>query len=121
MFEFAEVAFDDIAPAVDGGIDRALDLAIALGRDVGASAACGDKVDDRSGVIAAIGDERFGGRQALDQRLDRRLVGRLACREGDAKRQAVLIDQRVDLGAQSATRTADGVIRTPFLPPAACW
>jgi hypothetical protein len=35
-------------------------------------------------------------------------------------RQAVLIDHGVDLGAQSATRTANGVILAPFFPPAAC-
>jgi hypothetical protein len=27
----------------------------------------------------------------------------------------------VELGAQSATRTANDVIRTPFFAPAACW
>jgi hypothetical protein len=26
----------------------------------------------------------------------------------------------MDFGAQSATRTANGVIRAPFFPPAAC-
>lgn len=34
--------------------------------------------------------------------------------------QAMLIDHCVDLGAQSSTRAADGVIRTPFVPPATC-
>jgi hypothetical protein len=27
----------------------------------------------------------------------------------------------MDLGAQPSARTTDGVIRAPFLPPAACW
>jgi hypothetical protein len=27
----------------------------------------------------------------------------------------------VDLAGQSSTRATDGVIRTPFFPPAACW
>jgi hypothetical protein len=36
-------------------------------------------------------------------------------------RQAFLIDDRIDLGAQSSTRTADGVILAPFFLPAACW
>jgi hypothetical protein len=27
----------------------------------------------------------------------------------------------MDFAGQSSTRTADGVIRAPFLPPAACW
>jgi len=33
----------------------------------------------------------------------------------------VRADAGVDLGGQSATRTTDGVIRAPFLPPAVCW
>jgi hypothetical protein len=40
--------------------------------------------------------------------------------EHQPNRQSVLIDSNVDLGAQSSTRTADGVIFAPFLPPAAC-
>lgn len=45
----------------------------------------------------------------------------LSCGEHEPYRQTVLIDQSVDLGAQSSTRAADGVIFAPFLPPAACW
>ena len=87
---------------------------------MGASATGSDEGDDGLGVVAAIGDQRLGRRQAVDQRRDRRFVGRLPGREGYPERQAILVDQGVDLGAQSATRTADGVIRAPFLPPAAC-
>ena len=36
-------------------------------------------------------------------------------------RQTILVDDGIDLGAQSSTRTADGVILAPFFPPAACW
>ncbi len=32
---------------------------------------------------------------------------------------AVVVD--VDFGAQPASRASDGVVRTPFFPPAACW
>jgi hypothetical protein len=45
----------------------------------------------------------------------------LAGGQHEPHRQAVFIDQGVDLGAQSSTRTADGVIFAPFFPPAACW
>ena len=30
-------------------------------------------------------------------------------------------DDDVDFGAQPASRASDGVVRTPFFPPAACW
>jgi hypothetical protein len=45
----------------------------------------------------------------------------LAGRQDQPHGQTVFIHQSVDLGAQSATRTADGVIFAPFFPPAACW
>lgn len=64
-------------------------------------------------------DIRAGGKRSIS--LDGGLVGGLAGGEHDPERQAVLVHQGVDLGAQSSTRTADGVIRAPFLPPAACW
>ena len=121
MFELAEVPLDDVALAVDRRIDGALDLSISLGRDVGAAAPSFDQVDDGAGVVAPVCDQRPGWLEAVDQGLDGRLVRGLARRQDDPQRQAVLIDQGVDLGAQSSTRTADGVIRAPFFPPAACW
>jgi hypothetical protein len=48
-------------------------------------------------------------------------IVRLARCQHQPHRQAAFIDEGVDLGAQSATRTADGVIFAPFFPPAACW
>jgi hypothetical protein len=44
----------------------------------------------------------------------------LAGGQQQADRQAVAVNDGMDLGAQSSTRTADGVIRAPFFPPAAC-
>ncbi len=36
-------------------------------------------------------------------------------------RQAKAVDDDVNFGAQPASRASDGVVRTPFFPPAACW
>ena len=121
MLEFAEVALDEISLSVDLRVDGALDLSIPLGRDVGATATDADQIDDRLSVVTPVGDESPCWRQALDQIGDGGLVGGLAGGQNDPDRQAVLIYDSVDLGAQSSTRTADGVIRAPFFPPAACW
>ena len=80
-----------------------------------------DQIDDGAGVVAAIGDDVTAGRQGFEQRRGGGLVGGLAWRQRKADRHSLLVDHGADLGAQSSTRTADGVIRTPFLPPAACW
>lgn len=71
-------------------------------------------------VICPVGDHVAAG-EAREQGRSCGDVMRLACRENDANRQAIFVHQRIDLGAQSSTRTTDGVIRTPFFPPAACW
>jgi hypothetical protein len=44
----------------------------------------------------------------------------LAGGEHQPQRQSVGADDGMDLGAQSSTRAADGVILAPFFPPAAC-
>ena len=121
MFELAEEALDLIALAVDRRVDGALDLTITLGGDMGLSASGSDQVEDGLGVVAAVSDERACRRQAVDELGDRRLVRCLSSGQHDPERQAVLVHQGVDLGAQSSTRTADGVIRAPLFPPAACW
>ena len=120
LLELAEEALDLVALSVDRRIDGALDLAVSLGRDVSLSAAGAHQIDDGLGVVASIGDEGLSRRQTVDQRLHGGLVRGLAGGEHDPQWQAVLIHQGVDLGAQSSTRTADGVIRAPFFPPAAC-
>ena len=68
-----------------------------------------------------IGDQRVGGIEAIDQGFDSDIIRGLTGREDDPQRQAVLIDWGVELGAQSPMRRADGVIRAPLFPPAACW
>jgi hypothetical protein len=52
VFELVEEALDEVAMAVEVRIDRALDLAVAAGRDVGASAGGFDEIEDGAGVVA---------------------------------------------------------------------
>lgn len=121
MLELAEEAFDEVAALVEGGVDGSLDADATLGRNVCFAAEAVHEIDDSLTVVAAVGDEGVRGREAGEQFRNDRLVGSLARRNQQPDRQAVLVDDGVDFGAQSSTRTADGVIRAPFLPPAACW
>lgn len=119
LLEFAEEAFDQISMAVELWWDGALPADPALGRDVCLAAPGCHPVYQRHAVVAAVGYD--GARQQRVQKGRRRaLVGGLSGRDVQADRQAILIDDRVDFGTQSATRTADGVILAPFFPPAAC-
>ena len=107
VLELVEEAFDEIALAVEVMGCGALLPAISLGRDVGARAMVGDGVPGR---LKAVKEGRHGS-----------LVGGLARGENEAARQAKAVDDDVDFGAQPVSRASDGVIRTPFFPPAACW
>ena len=120
MFEFVEEALDQVALAVELEIDAADHPDIALAGDVGGGAERGEQLDDAARAVAAVGDRIAGRPQAVDQARQGGLVGGLTGRQQEADRQAGGIDDGVDLGRQSPTRTADGVIRAPFFPPAAC-
>lgn len=74
VFELAEEALDPVALAVDGRINRSLDLAITLSWDACLPAARPDQVDGGPSVIGAIGDEGGGWWQAICQSTDHRLV-----------------------------------------------
>lgn len=120
VLELVEEAFDEVALAVDFEVDRAAEPDIALAWDVG-GAACGlDEFDDAAREVSSIGEDIAAQAEPLEQGRRGRLVGGLARRQHQAHRQAVAIDDGMDLGAQSAARSSDGVIRTPFFPPAAC-
>jgi hypothetical protein len=57
VLELAEEALDEIALAVDTPVDGAMHETLAGRRDVGFGAAGSDQVEQRIGVIAAIGDD----------------------------------------------------------------
>lgn len=120
VFELVEEPLDQIALSVESGIDRALDFAIALGGDVSPPAMRFDEIEHGARIVSAIGDDVAGARMPREKALDRRLVRSLPGREGDGDRQSARVDHRIDLGAQSSTRTTEGVIRPPFFA-AACW
>ena len=120
MFELAEEAFDQVALAIDALVDRAVDEALSGRGDVGFGPALPDQVEERICVVATIGDD-VAAFQAIEQnRRCTQVMGLSGCQH-EPDRQAVLIDQSIDLGAQSSTRTTNGVIFAPFFPPAACW
>jgi len=120
MLEFIEVALDQVALAVDATIDAALDEAIPLRGDMGLGAGCSDEIEQRARIVATVGDD-VAAFETGEQRWCSDSVVRLTGGQHEPHGQAVLIDNSVDFGAQSATRATDGVILAPFFPPAACW
>jgi hypothetical protein len=121
VFDPVEEAFDEVALSVDLAIDGALDLAVALGGDVRSRTVRDDEIEDGAGVIAAIGDGIVCWAKAVEERLNGSLVGGLTRAQHEPQRQAASVHHDMNFGAQSASRSSDGVIRAPFFPPAACW
>ena len=120
MFELAEEALDQIALSIDASIDGAMHDALAGRRDVCFGASCPDQVEQCVGVIGTIGNDMLA-LEAFEKVWRGANIMCLTCGQYQPNRKAILVDKSVDLGAQSATRAADGVIFAPFLPPAACW
>ncbi len=116
-----EETFDEVALAVQVMGCGAPLPAIPLGRDVGARAMVGNELEDGAGVIAAVGDGVPGRLKAVKEGGHGSLVGGLARGDQEAARPAKAVDDDVDFGARPASRASDGVVRTPFFPPAACW
>jgi len=107
--------------AVDGGIDASPQDAPRATRYVGFGSRASDQIEDGIAVVAAIPNYGSWYRQTREELRHGLHVGSLPGRDQQPNRQAVLVDDGMDFGAQSSTRTANGVIRAPFFPPAACW
>ena len=121
VLKLVEEPFDQVSLAIEDVVDRSLVLAGLKGGNVRPRAVIGDEVDHRLGIVSTIGDGIGGRLQPHKQSRHGGLVGSLARGQQKTYRQAVGVNHGMELGAQSSTRTADGVIRAPFFPPAACW
>jgi hypothetical protein len=121
VFELVEEPFYQIALAIERGIDDALLFAVARRGDAGPSSGIGHQREQGVAVIGAVADDDGAGFEVVEQFACCATIVPLAGGQDQADGQAALVDDRIDLGAQSPTRTTDGVIRTPFFAPAACW
>ena len=99
MLQLVKEALDQVALPINEVVDRALDLAVAGGWDVRPPTTSFDKIDDGTGVVAAVSDEVAIGLEPFDQSRRNGLVGRLTLRKHDPYRHSLMIDYRVDLGA----------------------
>lgn len=86
-----------------------MDEALAGRRDVRLGAGSPDQVEQSIGIVASVGDD-MAAFEAGEQLRSGAQVVRLPGGEQESDRQPPLVDDGIDLGAQSSTRTADGVI-----------
>ena len=108
VFEFAEQALDEIAPAVFRAIVRDGYAAVALGGDDRLDARCCDFRADGVGVIALVDEQRVDPvAEHPEQRAKALHVVRLARCQDEAERSALSVAAGVELGGEAAARPAE--------------
>jgi len=120
MFEHVEETFDEIAFAVEGEIARARGFSVGLGWDDWGDRSIAEGGDEGVGVEGLVGDQSAG-IDGFNQRFGTSEIVILARTEHHLDRIAEGIDERVNLGGQSAAGSADGLRAVFFWAPALCW
>ena len=119
MFELVEETLDEIALAVEGEIARARGFSVGFGWDDWRDRSSVEGADEGVGVEGLVGDQsaRIDG---FDERFSASQIVILARAEHHLDRIAKGIDERVNLGGQSAAGSADGLRTGFFFAPALC-
>ena len=122
VLDAIEEALDAVAQPVQALMECGRMLAVVERADVGVCALGFDPIPQGIAIIAAIGEQYRLRRQAGKHVLAALAVVRLALGQLDEDRQAVRIDERVDLGREPAAGTSHATAATAFFSPlAACW
>ncbi len=121
MLERAEEALDPVALAVECFAEARLPYTIALGRDVGRGALLLDQRADAVGIVGLVRKDDGARPEAIEQLVCDLSVVRLAGGQAEPERKALRIDDRVDLGRETAPGATETMISTPLFAVAACW
>ena len=121
VLELAKEALDLVALSVECLREAGPPLAVGLGRDVGDRALALDQVADGVAVVSLVAEHDGARCEAVEQRQRGGGVVRLPCRQAEPEREALPIDDRVDLGRETASGATETMISTPLFAVAACW
>ena len=121
MLELAEEALDLIAFAVERPAEAGFPLTIGFGWDVGHRALAFDQVADASCVVGFVGQHDGARLEPVEQGQRGRRVMRLARCQAEPDRQALPVNDCVDLGRETAPGATETMISTPLFAVAACW
>ena len=108
MLEFVEETLDEIALAIEGEVARARGFSVGFGGDDGGDRSIVEGGDEGVGVEGLVSDQSAG-IDGFDQRFSPNEVVILARAEHHLDRIAKGVDERVNLGGQSAAGSADGL------------
>ena len=121
MLDLVEEPFDEIAPLVEARAEFGTLEAMVERPDVSDRALHRDQGPQRVAVVAAVSEHDALARQQAEHILGAFAVVGLSFGELQRDREAVRIDERVDLGRKPAAGTAHATTSTAFFSPlAAC-
>ena len=120
MFELIEEPLNEIAFAVEREVARARGFSVGFGWDDWGDRSIVESGDEGVGVERLVGDQSAG-IDGFDERFSASQIVILAGAEPHLDRIAEGVDERVNLGGQSAAGSADGLRTVFFLAPALCW
>ena len=102
VLEAAKGALDQIAQAVEGGIEPVVALAGRVVGDDRQRASIDQQLTDSVAVVGSVGDAQPGRWQRFDQRRRDRQVVPLAGAQREGERPALAVDDGMDLGRPAA-------------------
>ena len=120
MLELVEETLNEIAFAVEDEVARARGFSVGFGWDDWDDRSIVEGGDEGVGVERLVGDQSAG-IDGFDERFSASQIVILARAEHHLDRIAEGIDERVNLGGQSAAGSADGLRTVFFWAPALCW
>lgn len=102
MLQLGEEAFDQVALSVKALAEAGLPSPVALWGDVGRGPLVLDQLADAVGVISLV-SQHYGARaEVVEQRVGDLPVMRLSSRQAEPDREALRVDDDVDLGREPA-------------------
>ena len=108
MFELVEETLDEIALAVEGEIAGARGFSVGFGRDDWRDGSSVEGADEGVGVERLVGDQSAG-IDGFDESFSASQIVILARAEHHFDGIAEGVDERMNLGGQSAAGSADGL------------
>jgi hypothetical protein len=121
VFELAEEALDQVSLSIEPLAEARLPFTVGFGWDVGRGALLLDKRADAIGVISLVGEDDGAGTKVVEQPICDLNVMRLPGCQPEPDREALCIDDSVDLGREPASAATEAMICTPLFAVAACW
>ncbi len=102
MLQLGEEALDQVTLAVEALAEAGLPAAVALGRNVGGGALILDQVSDAVSIIGLVGQHDGAWAEMIEQAIGDLTVVRLPRGQAEPDREALRVDDDVDLGREPA-------------------